>query len=72
MIINSPKNKKMNLSEFELLVSYLLETYHLPKDYLVKKEKGFPLNNYSLSTPEELVEKYGTSSVNKTQMFTSS
>lgn len=65
MIINSPKNKKMNLSEFELLVSYLLETYHLPKDYLVKKEKGFPLNNYSLSTPEELVEKYGTTIVNE-------
>ncbi len=48
----------MSRKDFELLVSYLMETYHLHPDYLVKKEKHYPLNKYRMSTAEELVSRY--------------
>ena len=48
----------MTREEFETCVGYLIETYHLPVDYLAKKIKGFPLNDYELTTPQHLVNRY--------------
>lgn len=53
----SKESKKMSRSEFEELVKYCLWSYHLPVDYLTRKDKGFPLNDYHLASPEELVTK---------------
>lgn len=47
----------MTREEFETCVGYLVETYHVPADYLPKKVKGFPLNDYVLATPQQLVDK---------------
>lgn len=47
----------MTREEFEECVGYLMETYHLPVDYLTRKSKGFPLNDYALATPQYLVDK---------------
>lgn len=49
----------MSREDFELLVSYLLQTYHLYPDYLIKKDKHFPLNEYRMSSAEELVSRCG-------------
>ncbi len=51
------ESKKMNREEFESAVSSMLETYHLPADNLAVKKKHFPLNNYVLSSPQELVDR---------------
>lgn len=51
------ESKKMNREEFESAVSSMLETYHLPADNLAMKKKHFPLNNYVLSSPQELVDR---------------
>lgn len=55
---NRPNSKRMSREDFELLVSYLLQTYHLYPDYLITKEKHFPLNEYRMSSAEELVSRY--------------
>ena len=44
------ESKKMNREEFESAVSSML-------DNLAVKKKHFPLNNYVLSSPQELVDR---------------
>lgn len=56
--MNRNESKKMKREEFESAVASMLETYHLPVDNLAVKKKHFPLNNYVLSTPQELVDRY--------------
>ena len=47
----------MNREEFEEVVKYCLMSYHLPVDYLTRKDKSFPLNSYHLASASELVDK---------------
>lgn len=56
-MIVSKESKTMNREEFEEVVKYCLASYHLPVDYLTRKDKGFPLNSYHLASASELVDK---------------
>lgn len=49
-------SKKMNRAEFENAVECLLLSYHLPVDFLTRKKKSFPLNDYAIATPQQLVD----------------
>ena len=48
----------MTEDEFEKAVGCMIETYHLPVEALPRRKKGFPLNDYAIVTPSELVKRY--------------
>lgn len=56
--MNRNSSKKMTEDEFEKAVGCMIETYHLPVEALPRRHKGFPLNDYAIVTPRELVKRY--------------
>ena len=57
-MMNRNNSKKMTENEFEKAVGCMIETYHLPVEALPRRKKGFPLNDYAIVTPSELVKRY--------------
>ena len=57
-MIDRNNSKKMTEDEFEKAVGCMIETYHLPVEALPRRHKGFPLNDYAIVTPQELVKRY--------------
>ena len=55
--MNRNDSKKMTEEEFEKAVGCMIETYHLPVDLLPRRQKGFPLNDFAIVTPEQLVKR---------------